>query len=361
MTWLAFLISIAYIPGWTGISIPTGWAAMSVTLPWVKWSRVEVGSLHLLGAAFLFYAFLTLGWAVNFNDALNELWHLSILAFAFMLGSRVRLGRIWDGLAWGCGVSSVVAIAQWFSPQIIAEADPGKMSGLFFNNATAGAVAAVVIVAQRDSTRWLLALPLLLLSQSRGAWLALLVTCFLSAGKYPRLMLVCLLFPIALFFWPQFHTSTDEIRLVMWQSTISHFTWFGMGAGGMMSAYAVIHGQLLHLEHAHNDYLTLFVHYGIGAIPLFILMGWCATRINHTEWPAFICLAILAGYFWVLESPVPAFAFAVVAGRICTDTDSAWDRSVRRGLGFLSRFTLWPTMASGTSGVFLSPRLDHKE
>jgi hypothetical protein len=302
---------------------------------------------------------------VRFDDAIGELWHLGVIAFAFLLGSKVPLDRLWTGLAWGCAVSSVVAIVQWIGGQDwqpLPTADWGKPAGLFFNNAVAGAVAAVVIVAKRDSPEWILALPLLALSQSRGAWLALIGTTlacwFVDLRWRGRLGLVIAAAPFAAWAWFSLHTDTDQIRWLTWESTVSRLSFFGHGPGAMMSAYANIHGQFFHLEHAHNDYLTLLYSYGIGSAPLFLLMGWLATRTDHLEWPAFICCCILALYFWPLESPVPAFAFALAAGRMCADSPLAWSDIRYRGLGLLARREARPALASAAGRGFVPIRLE---
>lgn len=340
MTWLAFLIAVAYVPGWTGVSIPTGWAAMSLTLPWVAWGRTRTPPLHWLGAAFLLYAFVSIAWAPRADDAINELWHLSILAFAFLLGSRVDVAPIWRGLAIGCGVSSAVALVQWWGGiewQILPTSDWAKPPGLFYNNAVAGAVAAIVVIANRQSLWAWAGLPLLLLSQSRGAWLAVAATIFLTSRWLGRIALVLAAVPLLIYYWPHLHTDTDGIRYAIWFNIAERLTWFGHGAGSLMSVFASDHGQLFHIEHAHNDYLSLAFTYGSGALPFFALVVVLLTQRHHREWPVLVCCSILASYFWILSSPVPAFAFAVAAGRICANLDVAWADVYRWGLGIVLR------------------------
>ena len=190
--------------------------------------------------------------------------------------------------------------------------------------------------------------------------MAVLATTFICGGKHPKFLLGLFTVPAFILLWPSIHTDTDQIRLVIWQTTIQHFTWFGSGPGAMMSAYGIIHGQIFHLEHAHNDYLTYIHQYGLGFLLLAPILVWCTTRTEHREWPTFICLAILSLYFWTLEAPVVAFAFAVVTGRICADTGLAWDQCVARGLGRVLRLKVWSTLAGGAGSDLVPIRLEPK-
>lgn len=347
MLWLSLLISLAFVPGWTGASIPTGWAAMSLTLPLATWKRVTMTPIHWLGLAFLAYAFASLAWAPRSDDAINEIWHLTLFAFAFVLGAQLSdLRRFWIGLAVGCGVSSVLALVQWWggaSWQILPTSNWAKPPGLFFNDAVAGAFAAIVFVGCIAQRSWwaLAALPLLALSQSRGAWLAAIATYAiviwnqLSWRDRVGYALVWTI-PIAVAIL-YYHTGSDPIRLVIWKQMWQHLTLAGSGAGSSQAIYLFTPTNIFHIEHAHNDYIQLAYEYGLGAIPLLVALALLLEHRNEINYPPLVCCTVLSLYFWTLEAPVTGFAFAVVAGRVAADLGVAWDHGYSWGLAKLLR------------------------
>jgi hypothetical protein len=334
--WLSLLISVAFVPGLTGASIPTGWAAMSLTLPLATWRRVTMTPIHWLGLVFLAYAFASVLWAPRRDDAINDLWHLTLFALAFILGSQlVDLRKFWIGMAIGVGISSAIALIQWWwgsTWQILPTANWGKPPGLFFNDAVAGAVSAIVFVgcAYEYLIGWsLLCLPLLGLSQSRGAWLAVAATYFFTIF---RSLISWRERVIYLAFWAipvgiaitYYHTGSDPIRLSIWQAMFQNLSWHGAGAGSSQTLFIFTSNQIFHIEHAHNDFLQLAYEFGIGCIPLALAL---IPLLEHTEesaWPPFVCACIISLYFWTLESPVTAFLFGVVAGRCAGSLGLAW-------------------------------------
>ena len=348
MIWLSLLVSVAFVPGWTGAAIPTNWVAMSFVLPWMVWKGVKMTPFHWLGLAFLGYAFASVAWAPDRFDAVWELWHWTMFGLCFVLGAQTKdLRGFWKGLAIGCGVSSAIAVVQWWGGadwQIIPTANWGKPPGLFFNDAVAGAVAAMTLVGLATELMWawaLLPLPLLLLSHSRGAWVAVLGTyawmIFNGLYGWTRWVYVCLLLIPATVAIYYYHGPSDGIRLEIWQAMATHLVPFGHGVGSSLSLYTVISNQLFHIEHAHNDYLNLAYEFGLGAIPLTILAWLLVENREATSWPPFACGLILCLYYWTLESPVTGFVFCVVAGRVAGDLDMAWAHGRGWGLGFVLR------------------------
>lgn len=346
--WLSLLIAVAFVPGLTGASIPTGWAAMSLTLPLATWKRVTMTPIHWLGLAFLAYAFASMAWAPRRDDAINELWHLTLFALAFLLGSQLKdLRRFWIGLAVGCGISSAIAIVQWWGGaewQILPTSNWAKPSGLFFNDAIAGAVAAITIIGCLAEGMYSLALaplPLLALSQSRGAWLAAIGTYAVVIWKQLNwrdriLYTVAWTIPIAIAIL-YYHTGSDPIRLEIWKVMWNHLSWHGAGAGSSQSIFLFTSSQVFHIEHAHNDYIQFGYEYGLGTVPLVLALALLLEHTNEISWPPLVCCAILSLYYWTLESPVTLFAFAVVAGRIAADLGVAWRHGHHWGLAKLLR------------------------
>lgn len=340
---LGLLITLAYVPGWTGASIPTGWAALSFVLPWLIWRRVEMTLLHYLGLMFLAYAFLSIEWAPRREDAIYELWHWSLFALAFLWGTQHGLRPLWRGLALGCGVSSIVAVAQWWGWGGVLNLDWEKFAGLYYNNAVAGAVAAVVIIGLISEGMFLqalLPLPLLILSASRGAWLAVIgtwiVTGFVNSEGWKDRFFLSLfaLAPViaALLWW---NSDSDFIRLEIWKQLLTHLSLFGAGAGATQTIYMTTPSAIFHIEHGHNDYLTLAYEYGLGILPLALFVWLLLEARDVPSWSPFLCSLILALYFWPLEGPVTGFLLAVVAGRLAGELAVAWQYGLGRGLGGL--------------------------
>ena len=340
--WPSLIISTAFVPGWTGVSIPTNWIAMSLLLPWLAWKRVDMTPLHWLGLAFLVYAGASILWSTTGLGATEELWHWGMFTLCFMIGSQTDdLRPLWKGFAIGCGISSAVAVAQWFgASDFVLTANWGKPPGLFFNNAVAGAVAAMVIAGLASEFLWVWALPvlpLLVLSQSRGAWAALagayVVTILARLYWRERLIFLCALaIPAVLAVW-FLHMPSDNIRWGYWSTIIPQITWFGHGAGSSQSLYAITKDALVHLGHAHNDYLNLVYEYGLGSAPLLLLAWLLVEDRDAISWPPYVCGIILCLYFGTLETPVTGFVLCVVAGRLARDLGVAWDHGFYWGLG----------------------------
>ncbi len=180
MSYLAGLfLSLASIPGYTSVSIPAGWAAMSIVLPAALWREARLTSLHLLLGAFLAYAALSILWSPSAWDGGYRLWQLCLVGLAFWYGSsQPDLRPLVAGLAIGCAFSSVLSVAQWYGAEPVLYFSSSASSGLFYNPVFQGMTLALVALACLCLRLWwfipLLA-PGLYLSHSRGAWLALAV------------------------------------------------------------------------------------------------------------------------------------------------------------------------------------------
>jgi len=343
--WLSLLISVAFVPGWTGAAIPTGWAAMSFLLPWVMLKDVTMTSFHYLGLTFLAYAALSLAWTSVPLDGIGELWHWSLIALAFMWASRQeRLTPFWKGLAIGCGISSVVAIGQWIGVDTILTLDWNKPAGLFYNNAIAGSTAAITVVGLMSVGLWRwvpLTFPLLLLSHSRGAWVALAgtwaVVAFNAFKGKEKLVFAAILAAIAAVAYYFLQGASDSLRLAVWSHVAQHLSIFGAGVGSATNIYMFTPNEIFHIDHAHNDYLNLLYEYGLGALPLFALALWLVEQTDEYAWPPLVCCLILSLYYWTLEAPTTAFAFAVVAVHVASNARVAWDHILGSRLNVLSR------------------------
>jgi hypothetical protein len=320
---------------------------------------VKMTPAHYLGLAFVAYAAASLAWTTSPLDGVGELWHWAVIGLAFMWGSRQeRLAPFWKGLAIGCGISSIVALSQWFSYDFITTLDWNKPAGLFYNNAVAGSVAVITLIGCWSVGLYrfaLLPVPLLLISQSRGAWAALVVTWiayvytgFEGLERIVFTIVLAVAIGLAVVF---FHGESDSIRLSIWNQVLQHLTVFGRGIGASENVYLVTPHDFFHIEHAHNDYLNLLYEYGLGAFPLFIAAFLLLEHSDAYAWPALVCCLFLATFFWVFETPVTSFAFAVVAGHVAASPRLAWRHSYWRGLYRVSRQAK-PQPSADASGRF---------
>jgi hypothetical protein len=337
MFWLGLISSIAFVPGYTGATLPTGWAVLSCLLPLTLWSKAEVGPLHWVLFAFLSYAAASLLWTTNVLNGIEALWMLSIVALAFRLGSTdLSLPALWKGLAYGLGVSSVVCIFQWFyfEPVLHLNWNP---PGLMYNSANLGAICGLVVVALATEKLWwhmALVAPALVLSHSR-AGLAIAAIGLLACWVRRPVVIACV--ALAGFAAITFHPSSSDIeRFNIWFATWDLLTPFGHGAASYLGLWIATSAGIMIPEYAHNEWLQFAFEYGAAAAIPIGVMGFTLTQGEHKLFPCAIAFFALACISYPLHSPLTALVGAVAAGRVVSDWDSLWLlRGIRR-LPFLS-------------------------
>jgi hypothetical protein len=141
-------------------------------------------------------------------------------------------------------------------------------AGLYVNSVVQGMVLALLVVALVSERMWLwvpLLLPGLLLSGSRGAWLALAIGLL---SVYVRRAWVFGLLGVAglaliLHVQPM---SSDETRLLIWNGALHFLTPWGWGPGSMFSWLLPYRDTLITPEYAHNDAIQLVFEYGVAAV-----------------------------------------------------------------------------------------------
>lgn len=315
MTLWAFVLSTIYVPGLTGAGIQTGWAFLSITLPFMIWGRVEVTLPHLLLLAFCIYATASLLWAPNFYFGIFSLWQLACAAGAFVLGSQMRsLRPVALGLAFGLSVSSVIATMQYFELKPV-ESWTVNPTGLFYNSWVLGGAACLTILLLYDCRLWwpmLLVAPALWLSYARSAMFATALP-ILFRLKYGWAIIPLAIGSILMIFY---NSHYDDVRIAVWQGFLAHLTPRGAGVGAVDSLTMFLgNGQPLSAEHAHNEFLDLAYHYGIfAAIPISVALA-LASKPSRT-WMGFL---LLASFGFPLHSPVTAFIGALCAGHLARD------------------------------------------
>lgn len=318
MFWLGLIVSLCYVPGVTGAYIAAQWPVLSILLPFALWRGGPVTALHWAGLGFLAYAAARIASAPLVFDGVFGFWLLCIMSLSFWLGSTLDdLRGLYKGLALGVAVSSVIAVFQYFgmSPVAYASANP---AGLYINSVSLGMISAFLIVALVSERMWLAVpflLPGLILSGSRGAWLALAVglwaTFFrslwvLGAVGFAGVFFIATLEPM----------SSDETRLVIWTAAVHNLTWLGWGPGAFYSWVVPFREIIMYPEYAHNDALQLAFEYGIAAILPIGIFGLLLTQTGAREWPVLVAFAVASCYSMPLWVPVASFLVCVTAGRV---------------------------------------------
>ncbi len=316
MVALGALVSLCYIPGWTGAIIATQYAVLSAILPFTLWRQGSLTIFHWLGIALVGYAITSLAWNTDPHGGVYGLWLLCILALCFWLGSTLQsLKPIYTGLAIGGAVSSMVGVLQAFDYQLVPTNLPTS-SGIYFNTVTQGGILALLIVALLTERMYFYVVPLipgLILAQSRGAWLALMIG---VAALFVRR--TWLLVPVIVLgagaAW--FTTSSDALRLKIWLIAWNELSFFGNGVGSFASQIYNDNGTVLYPEFVHNDILQLAYEFGIAALLPTAIFAFALSRTKEQEWPVLMAFVTMGFYSFPLWMPVTAFVGLLVTGRI---------------------------------------------
>jgi hypothetical protein len=251
-------------------------------------------------------------------DGVWGLWLICIMGLSFWLGSTSGdLRGLYRGLAIGGTVSSVVGVLQHFGYPVVLRVSENP-AGLYVNSVVQGMVLALLVVALVSERMWLwvpLLLPGLLLSGSRGAWLALAIGLL---SVYVRRAWVFGLLGVAglaliLHVQPM---SSDETRLLIWNGALHFLTPWGWGPGSMFSWLLPYRDTLITPEYAHNDAIQLVFEYGVAAILPLGIFGFVLAQTKAREWPVFVAFIALGCYSMPLWTPIASFLACVVAGRI---------------------------------------------
>jgi len=278
-----FLLTIAFVPIFPGAGTTPRWLILSLLLPLLALGRDVRPTLgHALLGLFIGYAGLSLLWAPDRVEGLNDLWKLCILGAAFVVGAQQKtLKPVFAGAAIAMGINSLLVIAQAFwsvswVPQTVAPA------GLFVNkNVGAEAAMLILIGAVGYRVRWALlaTLPTILLSNAKGALIAAIVVAVWALRGWQRWVAFYVLATIAaaVFFLAGMQgvwVSSLRPRIDLWLDMLGHLSFLGSGAGSFYTArtYLLTNvGAKEFFDFAHNDVLQLVFEFGIGAVPLIIL------------------------------------------------------------------------------------------
>lgn len=317
------LLILTFVNVFPGAGTSPRWMLLSLMIPLIILVRdLRVSNAHL-GILFLLYASISSAWAPDLKEGMQDVWKIYLLAGAFVIGAGTHMRAVFIGCALGFAINSAVVVAQVYGfdgiTQTVAPA------GLFSNKNFGGEAAALVLIALVGYRLWWLApLPLvtLVLSGSKAGVLAAAIGVLFVAPGWMRWSAAALaVFGVSL-------VSTDFDghfahllqRTDVWTDMLNNLTLFGHGAG---SFYILMPGISVHnvldvrFDFAHNDWLQLVFEYGIGVIPLAVLLGlaWWRGTCN-------ISRAVLAGFIvegcfgFPLHLPVTGVLALLCAGRL---------------------------------------------
>lgn len=325
-----FVAAVAYLPGMVSVTTTGRWAALAVGSAISVWQirRPLIGTGHSLVIGLLAWSTLTLLWSASPIDTVGEMIHLGIMGLLFLVASQYHGDHeiLLGALVMGLMPSLAVAFMQMQGDSGVVESTSSP-SGLFLSRDTMGEIAACALVWTLARRAWPLVpapLMLVLMSGSRGAWLA----CACGAAHWLwrtrllrpwRLAGACALglaafVALGLYVRP---TSGAE-RIDIWLLTLRNLTILGHGLGtfGTLAPLA---------EFVHDDPLQLVFEIGPGALcaGALLLLG-----LGRRCGPEGSALASILGASLVsfpTHHPMGASLVAVLAG-LC---HGARDRSIR--------------------------------
>lgn len=322
MFWLGVIVAACYVPGYTGAYIATQWPVLAVVL-WLGLLRSgPVTGWHWTGLAFIAYATVHAFFTPMPYASVFGLWLVWIMGLAVWFGTTLQdLRLLYAGLAAGAAVSSALAVLQFFGvnfPDRVSDFPAGSLA----NSVQLGTVLALIVVALASERMWLWALPLLpgiVLSGSRGAWIALamgLLGCYVRRlwvfGLVGIVGAVYLLTPL---------NPSDQIRMLIWKTAWQGLTFFGWGPGvfyGILIPHEGIlrtsASPLFYPETAHNDLLQLVFEYGIGAVLPAAIFAFALRRTEYRAWPVVLAFVAAGCYSMPLYMPVASFLVLVIVG-----------------------------------------------
>lgn len=316
MFWLGLLLAVCYVPGYTGASIPTQWAVLSVLLPLSLWSGSATLGHKLFFVFGLLACFSTL-WALNPFTSVWGLWFVFIWGLSYHLGTTVSdLRGLWQGLAVGLIPSAHIAGLQMVGESPVLVQDINHPAGLFFNSSLLGMVCGLVIVGLVcHRLWWYIPAPAfaLLFSGSRGGIVMVAVG---LAARFGGALAAIALVAAGMLLFIFTVDPADMQRMQIWGVTLRTIDILGFGPGSFLDLFYIdkIKGAMIHPEYVHNDILQLTYEYGLGAISLIGLFGMALRKSTHLDWPVLVAFATAAGFYFPLYAPVTAFIGFVVAG-----------------------------------------------
>lgn len=330
---LGFLVSVAYWPGISGAATTSRWIVLGlVPLALMFCGTIRITAAHIAGSLLVGWALLTYVWSASPDDTIDAGLKLLLIASAFYFGSlQDNLRPLYAGAAAGLAISAAFAIAQLLGWHGLPEiASP---SGLFANRNFYAETSAIILVALISERMWWwlpCALPGVLLTGARGAWLALIVP-FIRG----RMMVALLIVAIAIVAIPlrQNGWNTVKERLLSWQAVVPQIGPFGNGLGSFRETAPNAPGY--RFEHPHNEFIELGFETGWVGLALFGLFFLTLIGERSTEGLVLIALLVEAMFEFPFHEPAVAFIGAIAAGYLAIHLRRsfvpAFDGRIRNG------------------------------
>ncbi len=357
---LGFAIMVAYLPNIVGAVVPTGWAAMWIIAPiYLLKCKIEITLIHILGLIFLTYASLSLIWSPHGYYALMQ---ILALASVFVWGaSLIDLKKVVIGLSVGLCISALISILN-----IPVYRVTDKFAGLFVNSNIFAEVSGMLLILILIYKLWWyipVVIPGLLVS-SRAVVIGLGISLALMAWTKSKLLSVIILIGSWLTAWLMtfsvsinitsdniangtiFYSNPERIasiseRISIWKDMLLGLTIFGHGVGSYQYEYPLYAKHMNVLIdrpiEAHNDILQLIFEFGIGLIPLAIIVI-SLLKVNDDHRFALLFFGIIGLFGFPLHVPATAFMVAVVAGYLASrslavrKSSNNWGLSLFKGL-----------------------------
>lgn len=340
MSYLAFLISVAFVPVfYTGAFNPR-WALLAVGVPLLLcFVKVRWTWTHTALAIFLGWCVYVLSWSPFPYDAIPTFAALLAFGGAFLLGHRQKDGRaLIIGLSVGVAVNACFALDQylgdpiWTLTGIQKWSEFSPPSGLFSNRNMLAEIVTLVIVGCVVYRFWYglpFALLALFTSWSRTAFVAIGAASVVWLWQKDRL-LACAIVLFGVCMMPtviRIHSDSVDERRTIWTDTVKAVTMTGAGLGSFAQNYPLLanHQTMQERpENVHNDYLELAYETGLIGLTLFLVFLGTLFINAGPDRPLLTVMMVEAFFAFPLHMPTSVFLFGAVAG-LC-----AARRSVRR-------------------------------
>jgi hypothetical protein len=325
VAFLSFLVTVAFVPGWSGAALAPRWAILAIAVPFLIQASLNFTAAHLAMLLFLGWMTLSFAWTFDPLGGVQAIAQFAIIVGLFFAGARVAdLRPILTGAALGIGASSIISLFQMNGWHGLAQIT--VPAGLFVNGnfmAEAAVLILVGVIAERMWWAVPLAAPAALLPGARGPLMALVIALtFWIRNRYVTalvLLVVACVVLASIHFGYRVGSVTQRAQI--YADTISAMTFFGNGIGSFYTrfpSFASSNTLIERPDHVHNDGLEVLFEAGIGAaflIPVFIALY----RYGRGTTGGLILLAfgVESLVEFPLYLPVTAFLGAVVAGAIC--------------------------------------------
>lgn len=309
------LLTVLYWPAIYGPATSPRLAFLAVSLPillFLTYRKVSFTWVHIVGVLFIFWAIVSLDWTSNWYDGVHELIKLVIIAEAFVLGTYLYSLR---DLFIGLGIGLLFSLPMMFQ------------GGLFVNiNVLAETTLIVCVGLVVYRVWWLIPvlLPLIVVNGSRAAILT-----GIGLIAYTQSKRLCLVSVIAgLIILSQYRTDTIDLRIVLWEDTLSGLTMVGHGLGSFFTDYPFLTNSidtvLSRPRYAHNDLMQISFELGLIGGILALVFCWLILQSDKQERYVFLAFLGVSCFSYPLHLPVSSFVMALVCGYVASSRVDVW-------------------------------------